>query len=251
LSHLGLLLGGRLPPQVWVDSLFMYGVTLDRLFERRSASWALDEAGRLGRGVVGDLQGPRGLLRHARFEIGGVGLALPVERTAWARGNAWAAYFLADRRRLRRAAGLGPEPALDPARSAMIGPLLDAQDPETGLWPTDLEGGRGENPLETSASGLLVAAFATMARDEAEPLASRLDAAVERGLRGVRSRVRWEGGRPVVVGASSSTVPGYRATYRGVETRPDLGHGVGAALLALTSRCEPADQPPAGDRIRQ
>lgn len=233
-SHVGLLAGGLLPAQAWVDSLFMHGVFVNRLAARRGLGWAEAEAQRLARGMVAHLQDPeRGLFRHAHVELCGVGLQLPVEACFWARGNGWAAWFLVDRWAARRAQGLAPDPELRRATLALLAALRAAQQP-SGLWRTDLLGeAEPDNPLETSASALFLAAFArargvglTAPDADAELLA--------RGRRALRGRVRWEQGHPVVTGTSTGTNPGFQAAYRGVALDDNVGHGVGAVLLALS-----------------
>jgi unsaturated rhamnogalacturonyl hydrolase len=226
ISHPGLLARGLLPRQAWVDSLYMHGIYLDR----RGASWALDEAARLGRAMAASLRDPEsGLFRHAAVDVGPLTVRLPVERTFWARGNGWALYFAVDHAIARK----GPPPwDLEPALAS----LLAAQDPASGLWRTDLLGpAEPANPLETSASALFVAA---LRRGRAAGLFAkdaRIDAAIARGLAGLRARIRWDRGHPSVVGVSTGTHPGFRAYYRAVPQDENVAHGVGAVLLALTA----------------
>jgi len=218
LSHTGDLLGGTLPAQAWVDSLFMHGVYLNR--RGRREPWARVEARRLGLAVTRALGDPEtGLFRHAAIDLPGGGLLrLPAERCFWARGNGWAAFFLTD---------VAPAPELAVARDRLLAAVVAAQDPATGLWRTDLLGGASDdNPLETSASALFIAALAR---------AGRSPEAVARGLAGIRARVRRERAGAVVTGTSLGTTPGTRAQYRLVPLGDDAPHGVGAVLLALAA----------------
>jgi rhamnogalacturonyl hydrolase YesR len=228
LSHPGLLAGGLLPPEVWVDSLFMHGVYLDRR--------APGEATALGRAACAALFDPAtGFFRHAAFDIGPLEVALPVEPLFWGRGNGWAAYFLVDHALARGAAA---DPALARAREAILAAAIRAQDPASGLFRTDLLGPAGPaNPLETSATALFTAALRRalaggLFSNEAAPAARR---AVRRGLAAIRGRVRWERGHPFLEGISAATHPGFRAYYRAIPLEADLAHGVGAALLALAA----------------
>jgi rhamnogalacturonyl hydrolase YesR len=150
----------------------------------------------------------------------------------WARGNAWATWFLVDVQLARRARGLDPDPELQRALLAQLGALRAAQDP-SGLWRTDLLGPSEGNPLETSASALFVAAW-TRARRAGLIGQSQADAQLlERARSGLRARVRWERGHPIVTGTSTGTSPFFTAVYRAVPLDENVGHGVGAMLLSL------------------
>lgn len=221
MSHPGLLLGGALPRQAWVDSLFMHGIFLDRLAEQSGDEWARAEAAWLARGIMADLRDPAsGFFRHAAIDLGPIAVRLPIERTFWARGNAWAAYFLVDHD--------SRDADLVAARDALLRAIVAAQDPETGLWPTDLGAAASpENPLETSASALFVAALRRQGGHEA---------AARRGLVALRSRVLFRDGLATAGGTSIATHPGFRAYYRSVPLDVGVGHGVGATLLALCAQ---------------
>ncbi len=234
ISHTGLLLGGLLPPQAWVDSLFMHGVFLNRL-QRAGETWAGEEAARLGRAAVDALVDPdAGLFRHAELELGPVVVHLPVERTFWARGNGWAAWFLVDVQLARRARGEAEDPVLRSALKRLARALVEAQD-ASGLWRTDLLGGpSGDNPLETSASALFVAALARARATGVVEDGGPLREALRRARTALRRQVVWERGHPVVKGTSTGTDPLWTAAYRAVAADDNVGHGVGALLLALS-----------------
>jgi rhamnogalacturonyl hydrolase YesR len=161
-----------------------------------------------------------------------------VEPAFWARGNAWAAYFLVEHAIARRECGLPPDAATETARARLFAALLAAQDAESGLWRTDLLGGGSrQNPLETSASALIAAALrrgATLGTIDAAS-ALRARAAAARAIAGVRARIRWERGHPTLLGTSTGTHPGHRAYYRAVPLEENVAHGVGALLLAMAS----------------
>ncbi|MGE0711259.1 MAG: glycoside hydrolase family 88 protein [Planctomycetota bacterium] len=240
LSHLG----RRAPPQAWVDTLFMHGVFLNRL--GRAQPWALDEAERLGAAMLEHLQDASGLLRHAALELGPVTLRLPVEGCFWARGNAWVLYFLVDHALARRGREAAPAPALDAARERLLAAVLARQD-ASGLWPTDLGGAASAaDPCETSASALFVAAL-RRGLEGGLFAAERVEPAIARGLRGLRARCAWRGAALVLSGTSTGTNPGLRVYYRAVATDENVGHGVGAALLALCPPTQESAQEPAQD----
>jgi hypothetical protein len=205
-SHLGEAALGLLPPAAWVDSMFMHGMYLQRLFRLRGDAGALEEARRLALAMASDLRDPAtGAYRHAGIEIGPLTLRLPVEPYFWERGNGWAAYVLADHQAVRAERGLAPDPEIQ----ALLEPLLASLDPV-------------REDLETAARALWIAALARAGR----PPARAADL--------LRERVSWHGGAPVVERTTIGTHPGFRAYYRAVPERADVGHGVGAVLLALS-----------------
>ncbi len=237
-SHTGHLAGGWLPAQAWADSLFMCGVPLNRIFERTGQNWAWEESRRLALGMARSLRDPAtGLYRHASFDLGPLQLVLPVEKCFWARANGWALYFLVDAQIARRSQGQPLDPELQFLLDSLARAFLKEQDQETGLWRTDLAGGGSEpvNPFETSASALAVAALRRGWRSGILADLDGVEGAIEVGLRGLRSRIDWRRGHPVLLGTSVGTHPGFRAYYRKIRTDENVGHGVGAMLLALTA----------------
>jgi rhamnogalacturonyl hydrolase YesR len=239
-SHTGDLAGGLLPPSAWVDSLFMHGVFLNRLYAEGApdTAWAGEAALTMARAMARRLRDPAtGLFRHAWLELGPVGFALPVESCFWARGNGWVAYFVVDHQRARHARGLQPHPELNEILRAMLDSLRGALDPATGLWRSDLLGAAAaDNAPETSASALFLAAWTEARRMRLVP-SDELDAELlERVRTGLRARIRWVGGHPILEGTSTGTSPGFRAAYRAVPHDVNVGHGVGAVLLALGAR---------------
>jgi rhamnogalacturonyl hydrolase YesR len=260
-SHTGLMAGGALPPSAWVDSLFMHGVLLNRLHGEHGDAWAREEAERLVGAALRELRDPEaGLFRHAHVDLGLLELRLPVEATYWARGNGWAAWALVDtllaRRQARAATSQGTgatgdatqaarnassvsiEPGFDvdatEALEGLFAALRRTQDSTTGLWRTDLEGLPAGNPLETSASALFVAAWT---RARAAGLVADAAGDRERLVRaraGLRGQIHWRQGHPVLVGTTTGTDPAHRAAYRAVSADENVGHGIGAVLLALS-----------------
>lgn len=230
LSHAGALGGGLLPPMAWVDSLFMHGLYLNR----RGAAWALEESETLGRGMVAGLLDPdAGLFRHAAFDLGPVELVVPVEDCFWARGNAWALYYLVDYRLACEAAGREPHPELVGALEAMLAAVLAAQDPESGLWPGDLSQTRASSPPETSSSALLACGLRRAFR--AGLAGERALAASERAEQALLGFLDQVAGRARLRGTSTGTHPGFRAYYEAVPRAENVGHGVGAQLLLWTT----------------
>lgn len=245
ISHVGRLLGGYLPRQAWVDSQFMHGVFLTRFAacaaDRGAAEVAemfIAAAERQAFAFSAHLQDDNtGLYRHATVEVGPVRLTLPVEPYYWARGNAWATYFLVDLRTVQRALDRPPHDALD----RLLPSILAAQDPDTGLFFGNLLGGKEpSNPTETSASALITAALIRGLRADvfATERAEQIRGVVRRALRGLRERIVWRNGRPFVIGTTTGTSPGYTHYYNHVPRRESVGHGVGAVLMALAEADE-------------
>jgi rhamnogalacturonyl hydrolase YesR len=247
ISHAGEFLFGLAPRQAWIDSLFMHGVYLDRRAASGDSPWALEEASRLGRAVLGHL-GPRpgaparGLFAHALVEVGPLSLRFPVEEAYWARGNAWALAFLVDHARARAALGAPPDAALDALRERLFSEVLLPCEHANGRVRTDLSEDHlvfretPENPAETCAGALVGWSLRREARLGLRPMAFQSLAAARAGARAVRAAIRWDAGHPSLTGTSIGTHPGFRAYYRAVPLEENVGHGVGAALLLL---CEP------------
>jgi hypothetical protein len=92
-----------------------------------------------------------------------------------------------------------------------------------------------DNAPEMSASALLLAAW-TEARRMGLIEADALDGQIlERVRAGIRARIRWERGHPILEGTSTGTSPGFLAAYRAVPHDVNVGLGVGAVLLALAA----------------
>lgn len=138
---------------LWVDSLFMVGVFLTRYGEWANDARALDEVAAQIRLFTRRLQDGSGFYTHAWNWV------IPQDDGVfWARGNAWVAAATADYLRARRNRGES-DPEVEQAFSLLIGAVLAAQDPATGLWWTVINR-PGETYLETSASALFAWALA-------------------------------------------------------------------------------------------
>ncbi|MBW2507239.1 MAG: glycoside hydrolase family 88 protein, partial [Deltaproteobacteria bacterium] len=92
ISHNGIL-GNR--PSVWLDSLFMFGMVLNRAAELPGYETRLDMMSEQSRIITGILQDDNGFMRHAQDWPG------YDESLYWARGNAWVVAALSDYLRIR------------------------------------------------------------------------------------------------------------------------------------------------------
>ncbi|WP_438018497.1 glycoside hydrolase family 88 protein [Sorangium sp. So ce315] len=223
ISHLGV--SPLFEPTLWVDSLFMFGNVLVRAGERSGDARPLDEFSNQFNIFSSLLQDEPGLFRHA------YGWVAPQDPDVyWARGNAWVTASGYEYLRVRAARGERDD-AVAGALARQVAAVLDAQDPDTGLWWTVMNR-PGEIYLETSATALFAAGLARGLRHGF--LDASVRPAIDSAMAGVRSRITLDGsGRPVVTGTSGPTNVGKLDDYAAVELRDDISYGVGAVLLAL------------------
>ena len=224
--HLGTLLGD-LAPGIWIDSLFMFGMVLNRHGE------AADDADSLALmaeqfGIFKSLlQSESGLMVHANDWL------LPFDTDIyWARGNSWVTIALAEYLRVLFFRGES-NPEAEGMLQKQVAGVLDTQDPASGSWWTVMNRpGEPDNYLETSATALFAYGLARAYRynlvgdDELS--------AAKRAVAAARSNVKPdEQGRPVVTGISKGTEPSTYEVYTSLEVQNDRNYGVGAVILAL------------------
>ncbi|WP_437757444.1 glycoside hydrolase family 88/105 protein [Sorangium sp. So ce1389] len=223
ISHLGV--SPLFEPTLWVDSLFMFGNVLVRAGERAGDPRPLDEFSNQFKIFASLLQDEPGLFRHAYNWA-----AAQDPDVYWARGNAWVTAAGYEYLRARAARGERDD-AVAAALDRQVAAVLEAQDPETGLWWTIMNR-PGEIYLETSATALFAAGLARGLRHGF--LDASVRPAIDSAMTGVRSRIALDGsGRPVVMGISGPTTVGKLEDYAAVELRDDISYGVGAVILAL------------------
>jgi unsaturated rhamnogalacturonyl hydrolase len=223
ISHLGTndVFGATL----WLDSLFMFGMVLNRWGEVAADGRALDEMG-FQLALFSDLlQKPSGLFLHA--------YNWPVaqdEDVFWGRGNAWitaAGFDYLRVRRLRRERDRTVEDLL----ARQVEALRGLQDAESGLWWTVLNR-PGETYRETSAAALVVYGLARGYRYGF--LGDDVLLVIGRALSGLKEKIVDDGeGRPRVTGISGPTTVGDFEHYASIGLEDDLSYGVGAVILAL------------------
>lgn len=224
ISHMGTVPG--FAPQLWVDSLFMFGDFLVRAGEAYGDRRALDTFDEQLGIFAAHMQDPKtGFFTHA--------YAYPGTQDAgvfWARGNGWVLASAADRLRVAQLRGEGADGVREPFRK-LADAVLAAQDPATGLFWTVVNR-PGETYLETSATALF--AFGLARGYRAGALDDSVLPAVRLALDGLRSRLREdETGRPIVTGVSGPTGVGTFENYARIAVVDDLHFGVGAVVLAL------------------
>lgn len=227
ISHLGPDLAEAFGPAIWVDSLFMFGMVLNRHGE------AADDADSLALmseqlGVFSEvLQHEGGLMVHADDWV----LEFDTD-IYWARGNSWVTASLADYLRIRLLRGESDAQAERIFRNHVDGALA-THDAESGMWWTVTNRpGEGANYRETSSAALFAYG---MARAFRYGLLGETELAVaKRAIEAVKDAVaRDQEGRPFVTGISGGTEPSTFEGYVGIAVHDDLNYGVGATILGL------------------
>lgn len=216
ISHNGTL-GKR---SIWLDSLFMFGMVLNRYGE-------LDQADRLAMMseqilIFADvLQDDNGFMRHAQDWPG------YDESVYWARGNSWVVASLSDFLRIAVEQSR-PDPEVEEVFEDHVEAILGAQD-ETGMWLTVMSHPEEpDNYLETSATALFAYGVARAWRygylsdDDRD--------AAKRGAAYIRDNHIVD---DVVTGVSVATDPWSLEEYLAVPIEDDVNYGVGAMILAL------------------
>jgi len=224
LNHMGFVTGR----QLWVDSLFMFGIVLNEMARREDNDAYRQEL----------LDQVRVFSLHLRDEASGLYRHMwddrtkkvtPEEPLFWARGNAWVFVTLVEL--------LGQLDGNDPRRqepldilAAMAESLASWQAP-SGLWHTLVND--PDTYEETSASALFAYGFHKGMRVGVLP--QGYGNVVERAMAGLRTRLlRGCEGGVIVAGTSHGTSPGDRSYYANVTVGDQVPYGVGAVLLACT-----------------
>lgn len=222
LNHYGFISGN----QIWVDSLFMFGVYLSEMSRVLDDPAYVQELARQIRVFSDHLRNPdNGLFLHMWDDDKKV--RVPQSDTFWARGNAWVFVMLIEL--------LESLPEGDPLRqeflpyfTRMAETLAELQ-AESGLWHTVLYD--PQTYTETSASALF--AYGLHKGIRLGILDVEYMGVVRKAMAGVLGRLeRGCHGGLVVAGTSHGTDPGERDNYANVTVGYQVPYGVGAVLLA-------------------
>jgi unsaturated rhamnogalacturonyl hydrolase len=221
ISHNGIL-GNQ--TSVWLDSLFMFGMVLNRAAELPGYEARLDMMAEQSRIITGILQDDNGFMRHAQDWPG------YDESLYWARGNAWVVASLADYLRIRLERDES-DPELEDVFLRHVEAIIGAQEANDGMW-WSIMNRPGEIYTETSGSALFASGIARAYRhgilgDEERAVAERAVAGI------VEDRIRIDDDGPVVTGVSLATDPWSFEEYASVPLGDDVNYGVGAVILAL------------------
>lgn len=220
IAHFGILLS---TDAIWIDSLFMFGMVLNRQGELDDDVVSLDLLSEQYRIFQQLLQSSSGLMVHA--------YGWPADDDIyWARGNSWVTASLADYLRVRFLRG-ERDPDAEQMLRAQVDGILATQDGASDMW-WNLMNRPGEIYIETSGAALFAYALARAYRYGF--LGETELSAAKRAMVGVRGRVLPDGeGRPVVTEISDGTTAGPYQLYASVPLRDDLNYGVGTVILAL------------------
>lgn len=216
---------GDIYPTIWVDSLFMFGMVLNRQGELADDDDSLALMSEQ-LGIFSDvLQADNGLLVHADA------WSQPFDTDIyWGRGNGWVTASLSDYLRIQCQRGESDAGAARMFRDHVSG-VLATQDGESGMWWTVMNR-PGETYLETSATALFAYG---MARGYRYGLLGRPElGAAKKAVEAVRGKVQYDDqNRPYVTDISGPTDVSTFEGYASVPLEDDLNYGVGAVILAL------------------
>ena len=220
ISHNGIL-GNR--PSIWLDSLFMFGMVLNRWGELADPS-RLDMMSEQVQIFANLLQDDSGFMRHAddwpEYD----------ESVYWARGNSWVVASLSDYLRIQVLRD-DPDPAVEQAFRNHVRAIVGAQQ-ESDLWLTVMSHpDEPDNYLETSASALFAYGFARAYRYGV--LGDQERRVAQDAVKAIEPRIIDDGSGPVVTGVSVATDPWPLEKYLAVPIEDDINYGVGAVILAL------------------
>jgi len=222
LNHMGFISGN----QLWVDSLFMFGIVLNEMARQEGNAAYHQEIVDQIRIFSDHLRDPdTGLYRHMYDDT--TGTVKPEGALFWARGNAWVFATLVE--------VLSGLPEDHPSRPEILSTLekmaesIAGFQDGSGLWHTLLND--TTTYLETSASALYAFGFHKGVR--LGLLSSEYAAVVPSAMNGIQTMLfRDCQGGLIVSGTSHGTSPGEREYYANVTTGDQVPYGVGALLLA-------------------
>lgn len=221
--------------QVWIDSMFMFGAYLVRMFELTGEQAYLDAYLEQYQAFADLCRDPDDhLYRHAWDDS--EQRNIPEGQVYWARGNAWVLVSSAE---LLALVGPGTEAwdSIHPLWVQQAQAFLDSQDEDDGLWHTVVNEPQGDDPdnyTETSGSALI--AYALVRGLEAGAIeGDAWQAAVQAAVGGILGRLDPDNdGKLVVEGTSFGTNPGEDYEhYVGVDQVDDMMLGYGPAIMLL------------------
>jgi len=220
ISHMGALNIVSL----WVDSLFMFGMVLNRWGELSDDEKTINLMGEQLNIFATLLQSENGLFVHA--------YDWPLEFDTdiyWGRGNSWVTVATADYLRVRTLRHEEDKVA-EEILSKQIKGILDSQDASGAWW--SIMNHPEEIYLETSAAALFAYGLAR---------AYRYGFAGDEVLKPIKDAVTYvqdqidrdEQNKPIVTGISGPTMVGTFDNYARVSLLDDASFGIGGVILAL------------------
>lgn len=225
ISHLGTLAPAS--PQLWIDSLFMFGMPMLNAFRATGNKKYVDlieEQITIFAGILQDSE--TGFFRHAWINQ----QLVPQEPVFWARGNGWVLVVLTELLSVLREQNIDTE-SIEKIYLPLLKSVVSVQDSNTSLWWTVLNR-PGETYLETSASALFVYGIAKGVNGGIiDP--GLYSGVVLKGITGIKNKIMFNNGIPEVTDISKGTQPGDFENYKNVPLGNDIPYGIGAVILAL------------------
>ena len=222
--------------QVWIDSLFMFGAYLVRMYAHTGDDAYLDLYLDQYLAFADLCRDPAAqLYRHAWDDSEQINI--PAGEVYWARGNAWVLVSAAE---LLNTVEPGSDAwqSIQPLYLAQAEAFLALQDPEDGLWHTVLNAPMGDDPdnyTETSASALIGYGLARGLEAGALDGQEWNDAVVRAAVGTMHRLDERSDGKLIIEGTSFGTNP--METYEdyvGIQQVDDMMLGYGPAIMLLT-----------------
>ncbi len=223
ISHLGNFLPGS--PQLWVDSLFMFGSYLMAYGQTYAQTEAWDVYAEQITIFVDTMQDESGWFRHAWVHEA----VYPTAPVFWGRGNGWIASIVS--RFLEILPREHPQwDTIAQAHVKLLQAVIDNQDP-AGLWWTVTDK-PGATYLEVSASALFVDGLYRAANLGLLPKA-QVQTTRNKALAAIKRNLVYEDNLLTVDRVSGATQPAGQAGYHAIQKSTDIHYGVGSVIMAL------------------
>ncbi len=225
ISHLGTIAPDS--PQLWIDSLFMFGMPMLNAYSATGDKKYIDlieEQIIIFSDILQDSD--TGLFRHAWINQ----QLVPEEPVFWARGNGWVLTVLTELLSAVRGSNIDSE-SINKIYTPLLAGVVSAQDQNTSLWWTVLNR-PGETYLETSGSALFVYSILKGINENLIESGLYLHYA-DKGIEGIKKKIIYGGGLPIVTDISKGTSPGGFDNYNSVELANDIPYGIGSVILSL------------------
>ncbi len=221
--------------QIWIDSMFMFGAYLVRMYAWSGDSAYLDLYLEQYTAFSELCRDPTDQLYHHAWDDS-EGTNIPASAVYWARGNAWVLVSAAELLNVIEPGSEGWR-QIQPLYEAQAQAFLEHQEPDDGLWHTVVNEPQGDDPdnyTETSASALI--GYGLLRGLEAGALEGEIwqDAAVNAAIGIIRRVEERQDGKLGIEGTSFGTnaMESYE-DYVSIEQVDDMMLGYGPAIMLL------------------
>lgn len=223
--------------QVWIDSMFMFGAYLVRMYVASGEPAYLELYLEQYQAFSDLCRSPGDQLYHHAWDDSGQA-NIPAGAVYWARGNAWVLVSAAELLNELEPGDQGWE-IVQPLFERQAEAFLAYQDPEDGLWHTVVNQPEGDDPdnyTETSGSALIAYGISRGLEAgalEGDPWRTAVVAAAIGTMDRIEER---SDGKLSIEGTSFGTNPGEDYEhYVGIEQVDDMMLGYGPAIMLLTA----------------